>query len=241
MAMRSARRRVLNACLGLLLLLVAYNLIGKTSRVSTRVLQTPSKHNAPHGLPAKPTQNPDNTLKPSDEVLPADRYSHFPVSSFTPLPTGPAVDIPNLQHDFQTENASARTVREKRLAAVKEAFVHSWQGYKEHAWLYDELAPVTGGYKTTFGGWAASLVDNLDTLWIMDMKPEFEEAVAAASKIDFNTTEQLPLNVFETTIRYLGGFLGAYDVSNGKYPVLLQKATEVGEVSHATRAAGFHQ
>lgn len=38
------------------------------------------------------------------------------------------------------------------------------------------------------------------------------------------------INIFETTIRYMGGFLGAYDISDGKYPKLLQKATEVGNL-----------
>ena len=116
------------------------------------------------------------------------------------------------------------------MAAVREALGHSWKGYEEHAWLFDEVAPISGGYRTTIGGWAASIVDSLDTLWIMGMQAEFEEAVSTAATIDFSTTKHLPLNVFETTIRYLGGFLGAYDVSNGKYPVLLEKAKEVGEV-----------
>ena len=83
----------------------------------------------------------------------------------------------------------------------------------------------------TFGGWAATLVDSLDTLWILGMKLDFEEAVIAASYIDFNSTGTVKtLNVFETTIRYLGGFLGAYDISGGRYAVLLDKAIEVGEM-----------
>jgi mannosyl-oligosaccharide alpha-1,2-mannosidase len=35
--------------------------------------------------------------------------------------------------------------------------------------------------------------------------------------------------VFEITIKYLGGLLGAYNVSGGKYPILLQKADQLGE------------
>lgn len=35
--------------------------------------------------------------------------------------------------------------------------------------------------------------------------------------------------MFESTIRYLGGLLGAYDISEGKYPKLLEKADELGE------------
>jgi mannosyl-oligosaccharide alpha-1,2-mannosidase len=73
-------------------------------------------------------------------------------------------------------------------------------------------------------------VDSLDTLWIMGLKGEFEEAVDAVKDIDFSDSPTGDLNVFETTIRYLGGFLAAYDISGGKYPVLLEKATEVGEL-----------
>lgn len=96
--------------------------------------------------------------------------------------------------------------------------------------MQDELSPLDGGSAQAFGGWAATLVDTLDTLWIMGMKDEFDEAVDAAKDIDFNSTSESMLNVFETTIRYLGGFLGAYDLTGGKYPVLLQKATEVGDL-----------
>lgn len=89
---------------------------------------------------------------------------------------------------------------------------------------------MAGGYRDTFGGWAATLVDALDTLWIMGMKTDFEMAVSVIDQIDFTTTETDQINVFETTIRYLGGFLAAYDISGHKYPILLTKATEVGEM-----------
>lgn len=35
--------------------------------------------------------------------------------------------------------------------------------------------------------------------------------------------------MFETTIRYLGGLLSAYELSGQKFPVLLQKAKEVAD------------
>ncbi|KAI5294008.1 hypothetical protein KEM52_004860, partial [Ascosphaera acerosa] len=82
-----------------------------------------------------------------------------------------------------------------------------------------------------FGGWAATLVDNLDTLWIMGLKDEFSEAVTAAAAIDFTSTYEETINVFETTIRYLGGLLSAYDLS--KEPVLLEKAGELGDMLYA--------
>jgi mannosyl-oligosaccharide alpha-1,2-mannosidase len=113
---------------------------------------------------------------------------------------------------------------------VKESFKHSWEGYKKNAWLRDEVTPLTGQYRDTFGGWAATLVDSLDTLWIMGLKDDFALAVKAIEEIDFTTTETKEVNVFETTIRYMGGFLAAYDISGGKFPVLLTKAVEVGEL-----------
>jgi len=120
-------------------------------------------------------------------------------------------------------------VRIQRQQKIREAFFHAWNGYKDHAWLHDELMPVSGGNKDPFSGWAATLVDSLDSLYILDLKPEFENALKALEAIDFTKpgTDRVP--VFETTIRYLGGLLGAYDVSEGKYPILLKKADELGE------------
>ena len=152
----------------------------------------------------------------------------YPVKEWIPLPTGTPVKLPKLQHDFGTETPEDKEEREKRQAAVKASFVHSWEGYKKYAWLKDEVTPVEAGYINSFSGWAATLVDALDTLWMMGLKEEFEDAVNALDKIDFSTTDADTVNVFETTIRYLGGFLGAYDISHQQYPKLLEKAAEVG-------------
>jgi len=64
----------------------------------------------------------------------------------------------------------------------------------------------------------------------MGLHDDFQEAVDAIKDIDFSTCALDLLNVFETTIRYLGGFLSAYDLSRGKYPILLQKAREMGDM-----------
>jgi mannosyl-oligosaccharide alpha-1,2-mannosidase len=112
---------------------------------------------------------------------------------------------------------------------VKEAFLHSWLGYKEYAWLHDEYMPLSGGYNDQYGGWAATLVDNLDTLWIMGLREEFDVAVAALQTVDFTWSVQPVINVFETTIRYLGGLLSTHDLTGGQYHVVLDKAIEVAE------------
>jgi mannosyl-oligosaccharide alpha-1,2-mannosidase len=119
-------------------------------------------------------------------------------------------------------------ITKARQKAVRNAFIRSWDGYKEHAWLRDELAPVSRGGKTTFGGWAATLVDTLDTLWIMDLHDEFNIAAAAAAQLDWANTTDTSANLFETTIRHLGGLLSAYDLSGET--ALLKKATELGNM-----------
>lgn len=94
--------------------------------------------------------------------------------------------------------------------------------------MHDELAPISGNTKDGFGGWAASLVDNLDNLWVMGFKTEFESALSAAMSIDLGSATIDSVNVFETTIRHLGGFLSAYDLSEDER--CLHKAIEFGDM-----------
>ncbi|RYP00137.1 hypothetical protein DL766_010553 [Monosporascus sp. MC13-8B] len=158
--------------------------------------------------------------------------TRYPVKNLAILPTDKSnVGIPRVQASPKPrEDAEAKEIRLKRLAAVKESFIHSWEGYKMAGWLHDEVRPVSGTFKDPFGGWAATLVDTLDTLWIIGLKDDFELAVKACEEIDFTTTATQLINVFETTIRYLGGFLAAYELSERQYPSLLRKAVEVADL-----------
>jgi mannosyl-oligosaccharide alpha-1,2-mannosidase len=153
----------------------------------------------------------------------------YPIADYISLPTASPASIPKIQYDFPAESWFARMWRKRKQGAVKEAFKHAWKGYKSNAWLRDELSPLSGGYRTSFAGWAATLVDALDTLIIMDLTDEFEEALEALEHIDFSTTDSVQINVFETNIRYLGGLLGAHDLTEGRYPILLKKATEIAD------------
>jgi mannosyl-oligosaccharide alpha-1,2-mannosidase len=94
--------------------------------------------------------------------------------------------------------------------------------------MKDVLKPISGGHADQFSGWAATLVDSLDTLWIMGMRDEFYEAVDAVTAIDFGKSTSLRVNTFETCIRYLGGLLAAYDLSGHRS--LKTKAIEVGDL-----------
>lgn len=95
----------------------------------------------------------------------AGAHLFFPPESITPLPTGPPRALPQVQATPQSFQ-DTKEARERR-EVVKGIFLRSWDSYKEQAWTWDEVRPVTGGGKNTFGGWAATLVDSLDTLWIM--------------------------------------------------------------------------
>jgi len=165
---------------------------------------------------------------------------HFPVpeESLILLPTGKPKAIPRIQFQFEKESETDKAKREGRLAKIKAEAERAWLGYKKYAWTHDEVKPISKEFRDPFCGWAATLVDTLDTLWIMGMKNEFDDAVQAVKTIDFTTTPQRPdIPVFETTIRYLGGLLAAYDVSGGhagKYRILLDKAVELAEILMGT-------
>ncbi|XP_019961177.2 endoplasmic reticulum mannosyl-oligosaccharide 1,2-alpha-mannosidase [Paralichthys olivaceus] len=111
-----------------------------------------------------------------------------------------------------------------RLEAVRDAFRHAWKGYKDHAWGHDELKPISKSFGEWFG-LGLTLIDSLDTMWILGLKEEFEEAKNWVEKeLTFN--KNVDVNLFETTIRVLGGLLSTYHLSG--YQLFLDKAKDLG-------------
>ncbi|RFU74053.1 endoplasmic reticulum mannosyl-oligosaccharide 1,2-alpha-mannosidase [Trichoderma arundinaceum] len=156
---------------------------------------------------------------------------YHPVKDMKKLPQGTPVDFPKIQLRKQSERQDATANSRKQI--VKKAFIKSWESYKTHAWTKDELMPLSGKGKESFSGWSAQLVDALDSLWIMGLKDDFFLAVKEVAKIDWaKTKDNKVINLFEVTIRYLGGLLAAYDLS--QEPVLLAKAIELGDALYAT-------
>lgn len=158
------------------------------------------------------------------------KYRH-PLQSITPLPPGKPHRHPSVQYKFARETRSAAKRRVSRQQSVLKTFKKCWRSYETHAWLEDELQPISAKSKNTFGGWAATLVDSLDTLWIMGLKEEFHKAAEAAAGIDWARTPDTACNMFETNIRHLGGLLAAFDLS--QEPALLAKAVELGDMLYA--------
>ncbi|KAF9570303.1 hypothetical protein EC968_002022 [Mortierella alpina] len=140
---------------------------------------------------------------------------------------GSVTSLKKIQYAFAAESDEDRVEREKRQEAVRQGFAHAWKGYKENAWGHDEVRPVAGGYRDAFNGWGATMIDSLDTLVIMGFNEEFDEALEwVKSSFDMTKNPTASLQFFETVIRYLGGFLSAYDLTGEK--ILLDKAEELG-------------
>jgi hypothetical protein len=93
-------------------------------------------------------------------------------------PAAPRTHTMGRQHQTEAPTAPRQhqtkspTERQKAVAA---AMQWAWRGYKESAWGSDELHPVSQTSSDWFG-LGLTLVDSLDTLWLMGLNDEFDEA-----------------------------------------------------------------
>ncbi|KAJ7708869.1 glycoside hydrolase [Mycena rosella] len=121
---------------------------------------------------------------------------------------------------------NAPEVLSQRAQKVREAYIHAYSSYKQDAWTFDELKPVSGASVNNFNGWGVSVFDSLDTMWIMGLFELFEEGLEVVKKSTFFVAPGEYAPFFETIIRYLGGLLSAYALSGE--PILLEKADQLG-------------
>uniref|UniRef100_A0A8C5VDC9 alpha-1,2-Mannosidase n=1 Tax=Microcebus murinus TaxID=30608 RepID=A0A8C5VDC9_MICMU len=111
-----------------------------------------------------------------------------------------------------------------RQKGVVDVFLHAWNGYRKFAWGHDELRPVSRSFSEWFG-LGLTLIDALDTMWILGLRKEFEEARKWVSK-KLHFEKNVDVNLFESTIRVLGGLLSAYHLSGDS--LFLRKAEDFG-------------
>lgn len=131
-----------------------------------------------------------------------------------------------------TANAAvaARATDWRALARdVKAQMAWAWDQYRTHAWGKDEIRPVTGTassfpLKTRHLG--LSLVEALDTLWVMGLDSRFQDGVDWV-KASFDADVDGEVSVFETSIRLVGGLLSAHHACGD--PVLLAKARDLAD------------
>lgn len=113
-----------------------------------------------------------------------------------------------------------------RQQRVVEAFLHGWHGYQASCWGADELLPVARQCSTELGGLGAQIIDALDSLLLMGLRREYEEAREWLAR-NFTVAVDAKVSVFETTIRILGGLLSAYFLEGDA--LMLQHAQDLGK------------
>src|SRR5437763_11177123 len=88
----------------------------------------------------------------------------------------------------------------------------AWRNYREHAWGKDQIKPISGKFESfplQDNHLGLSLIEALDTLWIMGLDEEFRDGVDwLKSNLHFDVDGEV--SVFETSIRLVGGLLSAY-------------------------------
>ena len=115
----------------------------------------------------------------------------------------------NDDDDDGMEAVTAAEVKARRGAILAE-FAWSWHAYERYAWSRDELKPLSKtGADWVPGGMGLSILDNLDTLWLMGLDDEYARARSFVH-LNLSFAINAEVNTFETTIRALGGLLSAH-------------------------------
>lgn len=130
----------------------------------------------------------------------------------------------------------AHVTREGRAHHIAVVARRAWRAYATHARGDDTLAPLTRAGVRDFGGMATTAVGALDTMWLMGLRDEFEEACAIVNASRVLGDPGAKVDVFETTIRVVGGLLAAYELSGRAW--LLERAVALG--THLLPAFGAH-
>jgi mannosyl-oligosaccharide alpha-1,2-mannosidase len=124
---------------------------------------------------------------------------------------------------------SARTDWHALGEDVRREMRWAWRQYREHAWGKDQIKPISGGFESfplKNHHLGLSLIEALDTLWVMGLDDEFRDGVEWVKRnLDFDVDGEV--SVFETSIRLVGGLLSAYHASGD--PELLAKARDCAD------------
>jgi hypothetical protein len=169
----------------------------------------PSPSRPPPKTGSNNNNNNDNFFHSPDQLSrsPSPSPPAPQPESLTPSPSPPAsitpsatpVSSPSAAPVILTQAATLTS----RQTAVREAFNFAWDAYKQYAWGKDELRPVAKEGEASFR-LGLTMVDGMDTLFIMNEMDRYREAVEWIDKSMY-IARSSPLNVFETTIRVLGG------------------------------------
>jgi mannosyl-oligosaccharide alpha-1,2-mannosidase len=125
---------------------------------------------------------------------------------------------------------AARTTDWRALGEdVRSEMRWAWRQYRQRAWGKDQLKPLSGGFESfplKDHHLGLSLIEALDTLWLMELDDEFHEGVEwVKANLHFDVDGEV--SVFETSIRLVGGLLSAWHACGD--PVLLAQARDLAD------------
>ena len=148
---------------------------------------------------------------------------HHPVEIFAQLPIPQHGHLPKIQHDFSRRGAgfTDKALRKRQRAAVKATFDRFWASYKSR------MSGHTHS-EDRFSERKALHIDNLDTLWIMGLTRDFEQAVTALTDYDFAPKDKII--TMADTARHLNSLVSAYDMTFCKDGRLLSAAVQLGNM-----------
>jgi len=105
----------------------------------------------------------------------------------------------------------------------------AWSQYRDRAFGKDQIKPLSGGFESfplKNHHLGLTIVEALDTLWVMGLDAEFAEGVEwIRANLDFDVDGEL--SVFESAIRLVGGLLSGWHASGEA--ALLAKARDLAD------------
>ncbi|KAF8609188.1 glycoside hydrolase family 47 protein [Ceratobasidium sp. AG-I] len=132
----------------------------------------------------------------------------------------------NIQKPDLTQPADSAV----RAQEAIDVFTAAYADYKKYAWGHDALAPLSKAPVDDRNGWGASIVDAMSTMKVMGLEDLYQEAVNFSTKIDFSKSKTSDnVSLFESTIRYVGGLISAYELGGKKEQALIDRARELGD------------
>ncbi|EPS41652.1 hypothetical protein H072_4428 [Dactylellina haptotyla CBS 200.50] len=115
-----------------------------------------------------------------------------------------------IQYPFKQKGITAKD--EVKAEAIKKVMRRTWKLYKERAWGFDEVKPISGGHHNSRNGWGSTIIDSMTTAVVMGLSDVFADQYDwVVNKVNFNYADGL-VDPFETTIRYLGALISTVDL-----------------------------
>ncbi|KAM9994195.1 hypothetical protein ACTFIZ_005507 [Dictyostelium cf. discoideum] len=119
-------------------------------------------------------------------------------------------------------------LNKERSNIIREEMKFSWEKYREFAWGMDELKPLEKRGHDWFG-LGLSIVDSLDTLYLMNLDKEYKEAKDWVENVlNHRKDTGRKVSVFETTIRFLGTYNTMFALTGEQF--YLEKGRDIADL-----------